>query len=68
MKLSKGHREEQEGNPSKKQERKKRRGIKCREANPLSKCPLDKTLEQGHPREAPLLPIPVNNAYSLLEL
>jgi hypothetical protein len=49
-----------------KQEKKKSRGKKCKETNPPLKCPSEGIPEQGPPRE--VLPTPVNNEYSLLEL
>ena len=53
-------------NPIKKQEKKKSRGKKCKEANPPLKCPSEGIPEQGPPRE--VLPTLENNVYSLLEL
>jgi hypothetical protein len=53
---------EQGGNLIRKLEKKKRRGKKCKEANPLLKCPSEEIPEQGPPREVLPTPIPVNNA------
>jgi hypothetical protein len=57
---------EQGENIIKKQEKKKQRDKKCKEANLPLKCPSEGIPEQGPPRE--VLPTLVNNAYSLLEL
>jgi hypothetical protein len=67
-KLSRYPRKEQEGNLIRKPEKKKRRGKKCKEANPLLKFPSGEITEPGPPKEASSTPTPVNNACSLLEL
>jgi hypothetical protein len=59
---------EQGGNHIRKLEKKKRRGKKCKEANPLLKCPSKEIPEHGPSREVLPTPIPVNNVFSLLEL
>jgi hypothetical protein len=59
---------EQGGNHIRKPEKKNWRGKKCKEANPPLKCLSKEIPEQGPPREVLPTPIPVNNAYSLLEL
>jgi hypothetical protein len=68
MSLSRDPQKEQGENLTKKQEKKKRRGKKCKEANPPLRCPLEEIPEQGPPREGLPTPTPVNNVYSLLEL
>jgi hypothetical protein len=59
---------EQGGNHIRKLEKKKWRGKKCKEANPLLKCPSEEIPEQGPPREVLPTQFPVNNARTLLEL
>jgi hypothetical protein len=68
MSLSRDPQKDPGENLTKKQEKKKRRGKKCKEANPPLRCPLEEIPEQGLPREGLPTPIPINNAYSFLEL
>ena len=68
MSLSRDPQKDPGENLIKKQEKKKRRGKKCKEANPPLRCPLEEIPEQGLPREGLPTPTQVNNAYSLLEL
>jgi hypothetical protein len=59
---------EQGGNIVRKPKKKKKRGKKCKETNPPFKCPSEEIPEQGPLSEVLPTPIPVNNAYSILEL
>ena len=68
MSLSRDPKKEQGENLTKKQEKKKQRGKKCKESNPPLRCPLEEIPEQGPPREVLPTLIPVNNVCSLLEL